>query len=60
MTQHTSPAITAVPASQSGALAGFETRCTCGLLMANTIKWNLEADVREHEAYFAAKARKAR
>ena len=46
--------------SQSGALAGFETRCTCGLLMANTIKWNLEADVREHEAYFAAKARKAR
>jgi len=57
--QHSSPEIKATSASQPGALAGFSTTCSCGLVMANTMKVNVELDVRQHEAYFAAKERKA-
>jgi hypothetical protein len=58
---HTVAPIIAKAASESGALAGFETVCyDCGLRMSNTIRTNLEFDVREHIAYFEAKAKASR
>ena len=58
---HTVAPIIASPATLEGRLAGFETVCyDCGLRMSNTIRTNLEFDVRDHVAYFETKARKAR
>jgi hypothetical protein len=56
---HTPTPIEAIAASSTGALAGFESRCSCGLVMRNTIRVNVELDAREHVAYFAAKAARA-
>lgn len=58
---HSLTAIAAVPASGPGALAGFESRCSCGLVIRSSLRTIVEADVREHVAYFAKReaARKA-
>ena len=59
--QHFSPEPQQFPASQPGGLAHWATTCSCGLKMADSmLKSNVQRDVREHEAYFAAKARKGR
>ncbi len=59
MAQHTPSPIEARPASEAGALPHFASTCSCGLVMANTIEVNVTFDVRDHLAYFAAKAQKA-
>lgn len=59
MAQHTPSPVEARPASQPGALAHFASTCTCGLVMANTIKTNVDLDVREHLRYFGALDAKA-
>ena len=49
---HTTPAATASPASQAGALAGWAVTCeTCGFVMTSTIRLNAEEDGRQHVAY---------
>lgn len=54
---HTTAPVIAKAASGPGALEGFETVCyDCGLRMANTVRSNVEADARDHIAYWAAKA----
>ena len=64
MTTTSSPAtcqpgpIVAVAATSAGALAGFESVCTCSLRIANTVRSNVEFEVRDHLAYMAAKAAK--
>lgn len=47
-TAHTTTAPVAAPASQPGALAHFVSICSCGLEMRNTVRSNVEQDVREH------------
>lgn len=53
---HSQSPVVAVAASGPGALAGFESRCTCGLVIRSAFRGMAEADVREHAAYHAAKA----
>ena len=48
----------AFEASTTGALAGFESRCSCGLVMRNAFRVSLGLDVRQHVAYHEAKASK--
>ena len=48
--------LAAVPPSGPGALAGFESRCTCGLVIRSSLRSIAEADVREHVAWHAKKA----
>lgn len=55
-TGHTAGEIVAVAASERGALPGFESRCECGLRIANTVRSNVEQDIREHAAYFGLHA----
>jgi hypothetical protein len=55
MTFTTTP-VAAVAASESGALPGFESRCSCGLVMRNTFRVNVELDVRQHINYHEASA----
>ena len=55
MDHNTSP-VEARPASEAGALPHFASVCSCGLVMANTIKVNVDLDVRQHIAYAAAVA----
>ena len=50
--------IVAVGPSGPGALDGFESRCSCGLVIRSSLRTIVEADLREHLAYFAG--RKAR
>lgn len=42
-----------VPANEDGNrnLSGFEVTCTCGLVMRNTVRSNVEQDAREHLAW---------
>jgi hypothetical protein len=54
---HTTAPVIAHAASEPGALPGFETVCyDCGLRMSNTVRSNVEADARDHIAYWEAKA----
>ena len=55
MDTHTTTPTTAAPASQPGALAHFVSICTCGLEMRNTVRSNVDQDVREHLAWAAPK-----
>ena len=41
--------------ARNGGLDHFFSLCTCGLEIANTVRTNVEAEVREHLAYMAAK-----
>jgi hypothetical protein len=50
---HTPTAVIAVAPSGPGALAGFESRCPCGLVIRSSLRTIAEADVREHVAWFA-------
>lgn len=56
MPLYTLSPIVAVEASGPGALAGFESRCSCGLVLRSSLRTILEADRREHGAYHARKA----
>ena len=38
-----------------GALAGFESRCTCGLVIRSSLLTIAQADVREHVQWAARK-----
>ena len=59
-TEHTPSPTTAAPASQPGALAHFVSTCTCGLEMRNTVRSNVDQDVREHLAWANPAPRKVR
>jgi hypothetical protein len=37
-----------VPPSGPGALAGYESRCSCGLVMRSSLLTIIRADVRDH------------
>jgi len=50
-------AIVAVPASQPGALAGYESRCTCGLVIRSSMETIIRQDVWEHAAWHAKRGR---
>lgn len=52
----TTTPVAAVAASGPGALPGFESRCSCGLVMRNAFRVNVELDVRQHVAYHEARA----
>lgn len=52
---HTPIPTAPIQASGAGDLDGFESVCSCGLVMRNTVRSNVDLDVREHLAYFAAK-----
>lgn len=56
-TNPTQTAIAAVPASGPGALAGFESTCSCGLVMRSSLRTIIEQDVREHAAWHAKRGR---
>lgn len=47
--------IVAVAPSTTGALAGFECRCSCGLVLRSSLRSCIERDAREHVAYHAKK-----
>lgn len=59
---HKLTAIQAVEASGPGALAGFESVCSCGLQIRSSLLTIAEADAAEHLRWAArpAKGRKAR
>lgn len=45
---HTQTAVVAVPASGPGALAGFESVCSCGLQMRSSLEVNVILDKAQH------------
>lgn len=51
MKSYSISAIVESPASQPGALDGFEARCSCGLVMRSSMRSLLDADVAAHAAY---------
>lgn len=51
--QHTQSAIVAVLASGPGALSGFESRCTCGLVLRSSLPVAAQNDVHAHAAWHA-------
>lgn len=55
-TTHTTT-ITAVPASQAGALAGHEVRCSCGDVARYSIATMAQEYAAGHVAYMAKKGR---
>ena len=57
---HTQSPVTAIAASTPGALPGFESTCTCGLVMRNSIRVNVVLDVMQHMAFHAAAAKPVR
>jgi len=59
MDQHRTSTPEAFEASSTGALAGFSSRCSCGLEMRNAFRVSLLLDVQQHVAW-ASKARKGR
>lgn len=59
LTGHTPTAIEAVPASGPGALAGFESRCTCGLVMRSSLLTIVTLDVADHLRYWEREAARA-
>ena len=56
MAIHTTTAPEAFEASPTGALAGFESRCSCGFAIRGTFAPTVARDATEHVAYMAAKA----
>lgn len=56
---HQPTAIEAVPASGPGALAGFESRCTCGLAIRSSLLTIVQLDVQAHLRFWAPIAPKA-
>ena len=52
----TQTAIVAVPASGPGALPGFESTCSCGLVMRSSILTSAQLDVQQHAAWHTTKA----
>lgn len=53
---HSPSAPAAIPASGTGALAGFESRCGCGLVIRSIFEREVARDAADHVAYMAAKA----
>ena len=51
--------IVALPALATTNLAGFVADCSCGMRMTNTVKSNLEFDLRDHVAYMVGRADRA-
>jgi hypothetical protein len=47
--------LVAIPASQAGSLSGFETRCSCGLIIRSSLRTLAEQDAAEHLRYHAKK-----
>lgn len=47
------------PASGPGALAGFETTCSCGLVLKSSLRSLIEADAAEHADWHARQAARA-
>jgi hypothetical protein len=47
--------LVSVPASRVGALSGFETRCSCGLVISSSLRTLAEQDAAAHLAYHARK-----
>lgn len=62
MNSHTTPTQTpATPIHPEGGLPGWQISCDCGLVMASTIRYNVEADARTHAEWHRNEAaRKAR
>lgn len=48
MPEPTLSLLVAVPASEAGALDGFECRCTCGLVLRSSLLAGLRADAATH------------
>ncbi len=49
--------ITAVAASEKGAVAGFETRCTCGLVIRSSLRTMIEQDAANHLEWHSKRSR---
>lgn len=48
--------VSPVEASGPGALAGFESRCSCGLVIRSSLETIAQRDVYEHAAWHAERA----
>ena len=44
-----------VPASGPGALSGFESRCSCGMVLRSSLIQCLRNDIADHVRYFSSK-----
>lgn len=55
MQNYTLTPVVAVSASEKGALPGFKSVCSCGLVMKSSLRTLLEADRVAHLAYHAKK-----
>lgn len=53
---HTPGPTTFIPADGTGRLDGWESVCSCGLRIANTIQTNVTLEIREHAEWAVAKA----
>ena len=56
-TTHTTSPIEAVAASGTGAIAGFESRCTCGLVIRSSMESIIRQDVWEHVEWHRKRGR---
>ena len=54
---HSQSPLVAVPASGPGALAGFESRCSCGLVIRSSLESIARQDVWEHARWHARKGK---
>jgi hypothetical protein len=45
--------IVAAPATKAGQLDGFQSTCSCGLVMASTIRVNVTLDIAQHLRWHA-------
>jgi len=52
---NTQTPIKAVPPSGPGALAGFESTCSCGLVIRSSLETIARQDVAEHQRWHARK-----
>ena len=52
---HTTTTIQAVGPSGPGALSGFESRCSCGLVLRSSLLQALRNDVADHVRYHEAR-----
>jgi hypothetical protein len=55
---HIPSPVEAIKASGPGALPGYESICSCGLQMRNTIRINVDLDVAGHLRWAEGKARR--
>lgn len=46
-----------IPASQAGAIAGYESRCTCGIVIRSSLRPLAEADASAHLAWHQKQGR---